>query len=518
MVTYVNGLKEGEVREWYNNGVLRIKVHYEHGREQDVGENPALIAYDETGAIFSTRYFNEGKPHGLHVMYHPNGREAERVSYDDAGKMDGLLETFSDDGTLIGESVFEHGRPIGKAWRNYPSGAAKLRADYTQEIALVEEFAENGQCVARYHVQDERYVGPFQQWTPEGVLMVDFLYEEGSVTGREYYPDGSIKAIKEKSTLELYYPNGQLKEKVLFTEGKFDGAALGFFENGEPAFERMYAAGQFIGEQREYYPGKRLARSVTYDKLGKVHGVEKSYYPSGKLRAEVVYDHGILHGKKGHYREDGVVLEEGFYKKGKLEGIYQCRDPAGMLTRISYVNNKKEGAFTIFYPDGKTKALEATYHKGCLEGELKEYTQEGELISVIPYKHGKKEGMAKGFIQGVIATSALFTQDLREGEMIQYYPNGQVKKITPFKNDKREGEEIAYHKNGTIVQRNVYKEDRLDGVSQAWNEKGTLIFEADYVAGKREGRFNKYNDDGVLRLRQTFKGDELVSKEAVVMR
>jgi antitoxin component YwqK of YwqJK toxin-antitoxin module len=653
IVSYVNGLKEAVATEWHENGVVRIKVGYLADKENDYGNNPALVAYDELGAIFSVRHFDKGVPVGSHVVYHPNGREADKVSYKD-GKMHGAAKAFSLTGDLIGETTYKDGNRIGKSWLKYENGHYKFYAEYNEKGELlkpIKEYAENGKEIAEYSLKNEKLDGRLRKWSDKGVLLVDYIYQqgifagpqkewyengnqyksytynkEGKLTGNgtewhqngvkaleanyldgriegeitEWYDNGKLKSKriykegepsglhqtwyengvekeranfqkglitgthnqwnekgelileetfdnkgKAKGTLKAFYgkglpkeivevshgarhgktveyhENGQVKLKANYQNDKPEGIVEGWFDDGNLAFTKMYKDGKQVGEQKEFFEKKQgLLRVCYHNSKGEMDGEQKMFYPDGKIQSIMTYKDGILHGKKALYNQEAEIIEEGYYDQGKLHGILRQVDQNGREVVCTYVKNKKEGPYEVYYPlhpkHGKVKALEAVYVNGQIEGEVLEYSEAGHKIAQSQFVNGKKEGEATLFTEkGQVLAKMYFTNDKQNGETTQYYPDGKIHKVTHFVNQEINGEEKTFYRNGKLSSLVSYKYGKQDGPSQSWNEDGVLVYEGEFKDGKKDGKINKYYDSGKPRLLQIYKDDTLVSKESL---
>jgi len=79
--------------------------------------------------------------------------------------------------------------------------------------------------------------------------------------------------------VQIYYPNG--KRKLVATSLnndcraiKFDGTAVGFFENGKRKDVINYKDGKYLGDFIAYYPNGKLYYQENIDAAGKVHLIE----------------------------------------------------------------------------------------------------------------------------------------------------------------------------------------------------------------------------------------------------
>ncbi len=91
---------------------------------------------------------------------------------------------------------------------------------------------------------------------------------------------------------------------------------------------------------------------------------EESYYPNKQKRMEGEYKDNERDGKWIYYYESGKIWSEGFFKKGKSEGL-----------RITYFENGK-------------KRYEGHYKQDLRAGIWKFYTEDGKLAEEIDYGKG----------------------------------------------------------------------------------------------------------------------------------
>ncbi len=82
--------------------------------------------------------------------------------------------------------------------------------------------------------------------------------------------------------IEEFYPSGALKTEANYNKnGKLEGIAKRYFENGKLQFERNYKNGKREGIAREYFSNGSLKTEMKF-KNGKVIS-KKDYDESGKL-------------------------------------------------------------------------------------------------------------------------------------------------------------------------------------------------------------------------------------------
>ena len=73
--------------------------------------------------------------------------------------------------------------------------------------------------------------------------------------------------------------------------------------------------------------------------------------------------------------------------------------------------------------------------------------------------------------------------------IIEYYPNGQVRKEGQTIHDLKEGRWTIYHENGQKYLEGDYKNDKYDGKWLEWYENGQLAEDGEYI----NGEYHVYN-------------------------
>ena len=202
------------------------------------------------------------------------------------------------------------------------------------------------------------------------------------------------------------------------------------------------------------------------------------------------------------------------YEQGKIHGKHVQKFPDGKEVVHHYTQGRFDGAHEIYYPlvEGKEPvcAVKAFYVDGSLEGEVLEFDEQGCLVALTPYVHGKKEGTAKIWDnKGVLLVSVDLKEDEQHGRLYQYFSSGKLMKEMCFEHNMPVGDEKIYHPNGQVETEAHYIAGKMEGMTRSWNIEGVLVFEGEYKEGKRCGKFNKYYDTGKPKLLQTFVGDEL---------
>jgi antitoxin component YwqK of YwqJK toxin-antitoxin module len=108
----------------------------------------------------------------------------------------------------------------------------------------------------------------------------------------------------------------QLKSEISFKNGKIDGVARSYHENGNLQSQRFWKEGKAHGEFKVYSEGGQLVEEGAF-KDGQMDSVWKKYFESCKLKAEMSYIDGKLDGLVKEYNETGKLKSQATYKEGK---------------------------------------------------------------------------------------------------------------------------------------------------------------------------------------------------------
>ena len=93
---------------------------------------------------------------------------------------------------------------------------------------------------------------------------------------------------KVDDTVTLYYDSGKVLSKIPFKNGIAEGKAIGYYENGQYAFQAFY-------------------------KNNKLNGLMTLYFDNGKTNAEKMFSNGTWNGKEyREYNKHGRLILEVF--------------------------------------------------------------------------------------------------------------------------------------------------------------------------------------------------------------
>jgi len=247
---------------------------------------------------------------------------------------------------------------------------------------------------------------------------------------------------------------------------------------------------------------------------------DKGYYSDGKLayikELKIIKGEApIPNGKYIEYYKNGQIKVQGYYKEGKRDGEFKAflrnsknagsviyKD--GKIIKSTLINNMKDNAsFSILtdinsssnshkivtdeFPNGLLKQYFTFNKDGLLDGESRQYYEEGEIKSVSSFKN-----------------------NIANGTFISYYQNGNIKEKHTYKNGNEEGEGIFYYENGKIEEKYFMKNGKLDGEAINYFEDGKIKNKAIFKDGVTLEE-EVYKDNEVRK--NTFKNGEIVKQD-----
>lgn len=105
--------------------ILRIEQYDNNGLQQG-----GLLIYYENGTLAEKSYYKDGKSSGKSIWYNENGVAVKEFVYEN-NELHGLSKYFSNEGELLIEGVYRRGKKHG-IWKYYQDGKLKQEKDFTR--------------------------------------------------------------------------------------------------------------------------------------------------------------------------------------------------------------------------------------------------------------------------------------------------------------------------------------------------------------------------------------------------
>ena len=261
------------------------------------------------------------------------------------------------------------------------------------------------------------------------------------------------------------------------------------------------------------------------------------YYKNGQIKVQGNNKDGKRDGEFKAFLRNGKSAGSVFYKDGKIIKstlVNSMRDNASfsLVTDINYNLNSNE-IITDEFPNGLLKQYFIYNKNGLLDGESREYYEEGDIKTISHFKNDIPDGVFISYYQnGNIENKYAYVNGQANGECFSYYENGKLEERYFLKNGeidgeafayypsgklrgkevqklgKREGESIIYHENGNIKQKSTFKNDKREGDLFIYFPSGKLHQTEKYINGKIEGEVIEYYESGTIKEKAYFINDK----------
>ena len=226
---------------------------------------------------------------------------------------------------------------------------------------------------------------------------------------------------------------------------------------------------------------------------------DKGYYSDGKLayikELKIVKGEApIQNGKYIEYYKNGQIKVQGNNKDGKRDGEFKA-----------FLRNGKS-AGSVIYKDGKI--IKSTLVKAMKDNAS------FSLVTDINYNLNSHEIVTDEFPNQLLKQYFIFNKNgLLDGESREYYEEGDIKSISPFKNNIPDGVFISYYQNGNIQEKHTYKNGNEEGEGLFYYENGKLEEKYFMKNGKLDGEAINYFEDGKIKNKAIFKDGVTLEEE-----
>ena len=177
----------------------------------------------------------------------------------------------------------------------------------------------------------------------------------------------------------------------------------------------------------------------------------------------------------------------------------------------------KSNAVSLSEIDIVRTSRDSSYFKNgtLFTGFVKKYTDDRELLS-FSVKDGKIDGQyIEYYSSGSIKKKTNFKNGILDGKYSKFYKNNLLMEEFEYKNGLMEGERILNWGNGNLKEKNFFKRGAMIGVSEFYfsngNPRKIISFDAN---GRRDGEWIDYNSDGKIKLKVVYKSGIVIDSIA----
>ena len=327
----LNGKKNGQGTEFYNNGDIKFEGEYLNGykiqgKGYDHKKNVIMILekdgkcmeyYDNGNLYFKGEYLKGKKWNGKIFNYRGN-----KISEIKNGK--GNIQEYYYDGKLLFKGIYLNGKKWnGKEYFNY-------------NILKPKEFEDKKGY--NYINNNIFFVGEFSKGKIFNIKKYEI--EESD----EYKNNGDNKEYTAKKRIknenEYSYYNNKIFEGTYINDRRWEGYRKRYDNTNKLIFEEHYINGE-IRKVKEYNFQSQLLFDGEYLN-GERNGKGKEYFYNGSI----IYEGDFLNGKRNgigkEFNVNGELEYEGEFLNGKRDGIGKEYSPENnSFVKVEYYNGKK---------------------------------------------------------------------------------------------------------------------------------------------------------------------------------
>ena len=329
----------------------------------------------------------------------------------------------------------------------------------------------------------------YRKYDSDGNLFIYSYAIDGKNIDRGYYSDGKLAYIQELKIIKGQPP---------IPNGKY----IEYYKNGQIKVQGNNKDGKRDGEFKAFLRNGKSAGSVFY-KDGKI--IKSTLVNSMKDSATFSLVTDINYNLNSNEIitdefPNGLLKQYFIYNKNRLlDGESREYYEEGDIKSISHFKNHiPDGVFISYYPNGNMEEKYA-YVNGQANGECFSYYENGKLEERYFLKNGEIDGEAFAYYpSGKLEVKDFFKDGKKEGESIFYHENGNIKQKSTFKNGKREGDLFIYFPSGKIRQTEKYINGKIEGEVIEYYESGTIKEKAYFINDKQEKEHFFYDKKGKL--------------------
>lgn len=242
-----------------------------------------------------------------------------------------------------------------------------------------------------------------------------------------YTPDGKVEEGNYSDNKKIgkwteYFCNGNMKSRIEYQNGRPDGYAIMYHENGKISEEGTWKNNRWVGPYKLYYENGNVQHEFNFNQNGKREGEQTYRYETG----EVMIKGNWIGGK-----ENGTVTE--YYADGSIKKT------------VNYNNGETDVASIKEFDPPKDKPVIAQKEKEIKGAPKKEDMVVKKTEEVDP---GKKQtgpiilnGYHTTYINKMISKQGVFADNtLMDGKAYFYDSNGLLKRIAVYKEGRYVGD------------------------------------------------------------------------------
>ena len=161
-------------------------------------------------------------------------------------------------------------------------------------------------------------------------------------------------------------------------------------------------------------------------------------------------------------QKDASNQKQGWWKVYNTDGKYKGYEIGQLVEEGEYLNNRKTGVWTKYYPNGNKKH-ELTFANNIANGYAKIYYRDGQIQEEGIWKMNRWSGQYKYYFpDGTLKYDWNYNSSgKREGQQKYFHENGVLMYLGEWKNGKEKGELVEYYEDGSIKMKRYFEDGNV---------------------------------------------------------
>lgn len=206
-------------------------------------------------------------------------------------------------------------------------------------------------------------------------------------------------------------------QNTIDKQGRRQGHWLKTDKQGAKVYQGTFKDGLETGTFTYYYADGKVRIRNTYSVPGKVCQHEV-FDPEGHLLATGEYNQKNRHGRWEFFNEKGKLIKITYYNMGVRHGMQAVFTAEGDTAEVcNWVDNHRHGRW--WKRIGKQGYITVNYNHGAIEGDLREYDDNGQLIRQGHYTDNERNGHFKTFEGGRVVVDETWVMGLMKDKQVR---------------------------------------------------------------------------------------------------
>ncbi|KGL62697.1 tetratricopeptide repeat protein [Polaribacter sp. Hel1_85] len=375
-----------------------------------------------------------------------------------------------------------------------PINIALVRQNHAM-IAQLKNFKGNG------GFWDKTYV-PFYKWIAKNNKFDDFTYTLTYAIENEDYKkiikNNTEEIIAFLADLKIKWANLVSKNNILFN-GKQQEVTYEYSDSYVDAVGN-YEEGKPVGFWQFYNESGRLTAEGNFDNSGERTGKWTWFTSLNKIKETAFYKDGVLEGKNLMFHNNGKKYVDANYVNDSLHWQYEYFNNKGALVQRKFFNSGVlDGMYKSYFDVGeKILEFKIPYKNGEIDGEVLEYYANGDVYAKSYYVAGKKNGLETVYHYNKKVSSEInYVNGELSGSYKSFHSNGKPNEVGQSFEGFYNGAWKTFYSDGTLESESTYKNGSLHDLYKYYDTDGKLFYEYIYRKGEIIA-FTFYNKDATV--------------------